>query len=661
MDTTTTTDQPPQAPSVRPERRRRGRLVWLIVGLAAAVLVLDLVLVAIGSLAARRHLEAGRADLESGKAALRAGDVDGAAAAFADAGGAFREAASQTRTPWYRLAGAIPVLGRTPDTVRAISDASVQAADAASTITTALERIPGGLGGLAPKDGTVPLEPLSGLATAVGRASVLADRAEAGLEASASGLVLGPVASARARALETIQPFARQLGAGAAILRGLPGFLGEDGPRHYFFGAANPAEERGTGGLIGAYSILTIDGGALSFSPFRPVQSLPPMDEDSWRSPSQEYIDNVGFYWAVDFWLNTNITPDFPLAAGTMAMSYEEATGQHLDGMIVADPFALQALMRVTGPVRVQSAGADVAAGDVVRFVSNEAYALFDTNEERKAVLGDVATDVLARFLASSGDDLLRQRSLLRAFEGGHVKVWTTDASMQGGLASTAVGGAFSPGGTDALALITNSASATKLDFYQHRSIAYDVTLGPDGSAVARARTWIRNEGPTSGLPKYVIGPYSGYDLNAGDNVAVVHLYTDADAVLRGATRDGAPVDLDRFEQDGHPYFDDYVLTPAGGTSLLDARFSLPRAWDGDSSGGTYRLSFIDQVTIHPAELRVSIRIPEGMRVTAMSDGLRLEAGSVVYEGVPRGNLDLTVSFAPPTLVRIWRDLTRPF
>jgi hypothetical protein len=661
MDTTTT-DPRPDAPPIERRRRSVGRAVWLILAALATLLVLDLVLVGIGSLAARRHLQEGREALQAGKTALRDGDVDGAAAAFEDAGRAFRAAAGDARTPWYTLAGAIPVLGRTPDTVRAISDAGVRSADAAAAIAAALGEVPGGLGGLAPRDGAIPLEPLAGLATAVAEASELADQALAGLEESASSLVLGPVSAARAEALEAIGPLARQLEAGAAILRGLPAFLGQEGPTRYFFGAANPAEERGTGGLIGAYAILTIDHGTLSFSPFRPVQGLPPMDEDTWRSPSQEYIDNVSFYWAaVDFWLNTNITPDFPLAAGTIAMSYEQATGEPLDGVIVADPFALQALMRVTGPVEVRSAGVRVTPERIVRFVSNEAYALFDTNEERKAVLGEVSADVLGRFLSISGDDLARQRALLRAFDDGHVKVWTTDEAMQEGLASTGAGGAFRPDGTDAISLVTNSGSGTKLDFFQRRTITYDVALDPGGSAEATLRAELENDAPTSGFPRYVIGPFPGYTENAGDNVAVVHLYVDEGGVLRDATRNGRAVTLDRFEQDGHPYFDDYVHTAAGDTSVVEAGLFLPRAWEGNSSGGTYRLSFVDQVTIHPAELRVSITLPDGMHVTSMSDELRVEGDTVVYAGVPEGNLDLQVTFAPSLPVRLWRDVTRPF
>ena len=91
-------------------------------------------------------------------------------------------------------------------------------------------------------------------------------------------MVLGPVDSARSEAQAQLETLHRQLHAGSLILDGLPAFLGADGPRHYVFGASNPAELRGTGGLIGAYAILTMDRGRFSFSDFRPIQSLPRPD-----------------------------------------------------------------------------------------------------------------------------------------------------------------------------------------------------------------------------------------------------------------------------------------------------------------------------------------------------------------------------------------------
>jgi hypothetical protein len=325
---------------------------------------------------------------------------------------------------------------------------------------------------------------------------------------------------------------------------------------------------------------------------------------------------------------------------------------------MLADPFALKALMRVTDPIPVTGTGIELTDKNIVSFVSNKAYALFETNEQRKLVLGRVAQAVLAGFLANGGDPQAKVRALLKAFDDGHVLAWSTDRRMQRGLALTTVGGAFDPSGTDAISVVTNSASGTKLDFYQERTVTYDVQLTGGGTAAATLTLEMLNDSPTSGFPPYVIGPYKDYSTRAGENVAVVDLYCDRGCALQSATRNDEPVELSRYRMDGYPYFEDYVRTASGATASISADLVLTQAWDGDDRGGTYRLSFIRQTTVRPTTVRVSISAPDGMRFTSWDDRLSLDGDRLVYEGTPSGDLDLEASFAPPLPLRIWRTLT---
>jgi hypothetical protein len=230
---------------------------------------------------------------------------------------------------------------------------------------------------------------------------------------------------------------------------------------------------------------------------------------------------------------------------------------------------------------------------------------------------------------------------------------------MQRGLAMTTVGGAFRPSGTDVVSVVTNSASGTKLDFYQRRTVSYDVRLGGGGTATASLEVDLWNDSPTSGFPPYVIGPYKRFSRHAGENVAVVDVYCDVGCALDSATRGDEPVDLSTYRLGGYPYFEDYVRTPSGETANITAHLVLSRAWDGDDRGGTYRLSFVGQTTIHPTELRVSIAAPDGMRFTSFDERFSREGDGLVYEGRPPGDLDLRAAFAPSLPVRIWRTLIR--
>ena len=217
----------------------------------------------------------GRDALSAGKSSLADGDAAVARDEFARAEDAFRAAASEAGSPWLTVAGFIPFLGRTPDTVRAVAEASVQTGEAAAGLASAIADLPGGLAALAPTAHGIPTDRLPVLADAVARATALTGQAIRTLDATPTGLVLPQVASARDAARAQLEDVHGQLEAGSLILQGLPAFLGADGPRHYFIGASNPAELRGSGGLIGAYAILTIDRGRLSLSDFRPVQSVP--------------------------------------------------------------------------------------------------------------------------------------------------------------------------------------------------------------------------------------------------------------------------------------------------------------------------------------------------------------------------------------------------
>jgi hypothetical protein len=223
----------------------------------------------------------------------------------------------------------------------------------------------------------------------------------------------------------------------------------------------------------------------------------------------------------------------------------------------------------------------------------------------------------------------------------------------------TTVGGAFRPSGTDVVSVVTNSASGTKLDFYQRRTVSYDVRLGGGGTASASLTVDLLNDSPTAGLPPYVIGPFKDYSTQAGENVALVDLYCDVGCALERATLGGEPLKVSRHRSNGYPYFEDYVRTPSGEMATITADLVLTEAWDGDDRGGTYRLSFVGQTTIHPTSLRVSIAAPPGMRFTSFDEPLSRDGDLLVFEGTPSGDIDLQASFAPPLPVRVWRSLLR--
>jgi hypothetical protein len=643
-----------------PDLRKRRPIVRRLLFVAGALIALAATagLVTAAAIAGvATHLEDAREALSKGRTALSFGNVDEARASFAAAERELGAADRAASGLLFRVSGWLPYLGRSADATAAIVDAGTEMAAAGSELTDAIASLPDGLASLAPGDEGIPLRAIAAMADEVAGAEERAKRAEAALDAAPSSFLLPPVRGALDDARGLAEEAARALGSARLLLEGLPGFAGADRPARYFFGAENPAELRGSGGLVGAYSIVTIRDGRVRFSAFRPTSDLRTLPPDDVPPPSPDYRRNYDQYGGAGFWKNMNMTPDFPSAARAMEATYEIATGSSLDGVIVADPFALEALLEITGPTEVPGLDVTIDAGNVVAFTANEAFSRFVTAAERKAVLGSVAAGVFDRFLSLDGRGVARLRALARMVVDGHLKVYSDDRAMQDGLALARVDGALPEPPGDLLAIVANNAAANKVDYYARRAVTYRVALGAGGTAEAVTTISIVNGAPAGGQPRYVIGPASR-DLEPGESVQILALYCAPGCSFDGAERDGVTVGLRSGTELGLPWFGDYFSIPSRGQTTIDIGTHLEGIWQGDAAAGEYRLTFLNQTTIEPTRVRIEVILPAGMGVVEASAGVTEEGGVAVWEGEPGRRLDLEVRFAAPFPLRLWRDLT---
>lgn len=622
--------------------------------------------------AVREDLLLGRSAAERGRDELLAGDPVAAAASFREARRLFVRAEERASGLVFRTVGWLPIVGRTGDVVHAVADSAVAAADATIVLADAFADVPGGPAGLAPTGGVVPIDRVSPLARAAREADELMTEAVSRLAAAPDSLLIGPVGPARRDAEEELGELRDTIHTASLLLQGLPNFLGADEPRRYFFGAQNPAELRGTGGLIGAYSILRIDDGRFRFSPFLPIHSLEQPPLRSVPPPNQDYATNYNhFRRGGHAWTSINVMPDFPSVAQAILSSYEAATGEGLHGVILADPFALAALLEATGPVELPGYDFEIDADNVVPFTTNEAYSLFTDPARRKRVLGDAARAAFERFVEQPSDGQEDLQKLLETAGGRHIQIFSKDPVMQEGLRATPVGGTLRPAGAedDLLSVVVNSAAGSKVDFYQEREVRYSLELREGGSAAAEFELTLRNHAPTSGQPPYVIGPFrpdpgAGVGpilrtLEAGESVALVNVYCGADCVPGDAQLGGAPIPIAARVDLGMRYLQHYYSIKSGEQETLRLSWDDQDAWDGNSSGGVYRMTFSNQVTIRPARLNVLIQAPPGMKIVFASAPFRITNGTAVYEGEPGHRLDVVVEFGPSLPVRLWRNMMR--
>jgi len=639
----------------RPTHRHRWR--WVVLGVVV-VLILVVAVEAIALLGARSDLADGRDALQSAKRAALAGDLDQARTSMDRAEASFAAAADGLHDPIGTVARAVPLAGNSADAAASIADAGRLLSTAGAGLVDGLAELPDGVGSLAPHAGVMPLARYAALAGAVDTAHDDAAQAAATLAAAPDSFMPRVIARARWDAQAQAERLSADLDGVASLLQGAPSFGGADGPKRYLVLAQNPAELRGTGGIWGAYAILTLDHGRARVSGARPTQTLRDFPAGRVQDPSEDYARNYDQYGGAGSWQNMNATPDVPSAARAALANYALGEGAHLDGVFAVDPFALQSLLAVTGPISVPGAGS-ISADNVVDVTTNRAYTAFPGATQRKDVLGAAAATVFARFLGMDEHGIARLRAISTAVAGGHLRIYSTNPAIESGLGALGVDGALVDPPGDVMGVTVNNGSGSKIDYYATRTVAYDVQLGGDGEAIGTANVTIANDAPTHGEPRYVIGPYL-HGAHAGDDIPLTTVWCHAACELQSATRDGQQIGLTNGSENGVSWLRDYRTIPAGTTGTLSVAWRSTGVWSGNSSGGTYELTLVAQPTIRPSDVTVTVHAPAGTNIVWTSTPMAVDGATATWRGAPSSATTLEVRFQAPLPLRLLRDVTRP-
>jgi hypothetical protein len=582
--------------------RRRDRARIRTVALAAGGLTLAaLVGLALAALTARSQLQRGMDAAEEGLEAVRQGDQERAATRFDDATSAFGAAADALAAPWALPARTLPVVGHQVEALVAVAESGGSLSGTAAVAAT-----------------TAPYQELKAAAGQVDLGTVRAMQAP--VEASAAALRAADTRIAAARSPWLVPPIADPLAELAADitdtmpdaelaaegLRVAPGLLGGEGPRTYVVLFTSPAESRFLGGFVGSYGILTAVDGKVTLAESGPIaelrnaEAVPVLTLDPDTDP--DYILRYGRYAPATFFQNLTASPDFPTDAAVTADLVPQATGTPVDGVIVADPYALGALLSLTGPVEVDGIPTPLSADNAARFLLYEQYLAFDAaDDERKDALAAAAA---ATFDALTSRDLPGPRALGDALgpvmRQGRLLFTTFDPEENAFLDRLGTRGAFAPTpGADYLSVRTADALSNKIDTFLDRAIEHQVAVDPaTGRVQATTTVRLTNRAPGGGLPRYVIGNDDG--LPPGTTRLYLSLYTPLD--LLDASLDGAPMGVEPQREFGGNVFSQLVTIPPGGT--VELRFRLEGLRE---PGPGYRLDLLAQPLANPDQITVAV------------------------------------------------------
>lgn len=303
-------------------------------------------------------------------------------------------------------------------------------------------------------------------------------------------------------------------------------FLGANGPRTYFLAAENNAEMRDQGAVL-SYALINAHNGTFdvgSDSSVGNIRLTSPAPVT--MSPGMQAV--FGSWNPTQTWQSTNATADYPWSGADMQAMYQQATGQHVDGVLALDVPGLAQLLKLVGPVSVPGISQPVTSANVSAILLHDLYvgAPVQSQAERRDLISTVARATVDKMKTEHVDIAAFANALAKDVAGRHLLAW--DDSPTNEATITKFGGSGAVNTVDAnraFHVAVEDGSANKLDYYVRVSVSEQVLVMPDGSADVTTSVTSRNTAPAGQAPSYQLGPDNVNTSVPGQYIGLVFLW----------------------------------------------------------------------------------------------------------------------------------------
>jgi hypothetical protein len=406
-----------------------------------------------------------------------------------------------------------------------------------------------------------------------------------------------------------------------------------DAKRTYLVALQNGADLRGPGGALLAYGLVTVDRGRFELIAGGSVNDLRVDPGTLGPGVPRRRIDvplPPGVAWYLDHvpnaypWLGTvNYSPNFPMDALAWARMVERVTGMPIDGVIAMDQSAVAGMLGAR-KIRLPSYPRPITGRNLTQVVSHDQYLLSDRSQI------EFPAELVAAAWPKILDPSPLQRSL-RSLGGSlqqkHILLWSARPELQRQLSALGWDGGLHVRGGDYLYVVDNKLVSNKVDYYTKASVDYHVTIADTGDAQATLRITLANDSP-GGLPTRIAGrpkKVGGYAVNR----ALMLAFVPERAQLVDAV---PPTGLPDHLEAGAKVFARVVKVKAGTAVTIQLRYVIDDVLTSTAAGKIYRLTIQQQPRITPADLRVTVTLPEGATARMVPRGWTVKGNVLTLE-----------------------------
>lgn len=289
------------------------------------------------------------------------------------------------------------------------------------------------------------------------------------------------------------------------VTAALPDLLGVTKPAHFLLFNMDSDEMRSTGGFMGNYALITVQGGQIiggvhlsdTFrfdcpgGTSRCAAAGPPIpDQYAWMNA---FPDSFRMR-------DANISPDFPTSAKLVMQKYEEdlkfqgKSTVPIDGVIMITPEIIKDILRVTGSLTVDALDQHVTVSeanlqDVIHYfhiINSGNNTSVNGNSARKLLDAQLGSALLHQVgTLSAGKQAALMKSILAGFSTKDVQVYFNDSRLESLLTELHVDSTIPmPPGKDGLMVTDVDTGATYYSGDLKEKVVDTITFDKNGNAI---------------------------------------------------------------------------------------------------------------------------------------------------------------------------------
>jgi hypothetical protein len=384
------------------------------------------------------------------------------------------------------------------------------------------------------------------------------------------------------------------------------GFLGD---KTYLLVLQDNAEIRPTGGLMSGMGLVTLHDGNLASVQYyyrNGSELMTPVTLDGPASFTNFFgVNSAELH-------DSNVQYDFASFAPKIQSDFYNVTGRKVDGVIALDFTAVEAVMNITGPIKV--------SGEVItsRNVADRLH--YYSGTSGNAMTGFLSTmtyELMGLIRGSSVPQKLALYTTLQTLEDEkHVLIYPNQGFWFRSAADNVVG-AGKPPATDSISVVDTTLGTGKADFGVNRMIDYHVELLSDGSAISTLTL------------TYVNGCWWDYDVFSTvlvpPGAQLVSVQNVTHAFKGPLVTNGV----------GYTAFSSRLLVSANTTGSVTYTYTQPNVVSGTAIWHGYDLNIQKQAGITSYVVNASVQLPPGATtITADNVGSNQVSGSDAHVGV---------------------------